>query len=43
MREEGGSVEVRLEARPGGLIARVTIDNQAKLNTLNSSLMSRFV
>jgi enoyl-CoA hydratase len=43
MREEGGSVEVRLEERKGGLIARVTIDNQAKLNTLNSGLMSRFV
>ena len=43
MREGGGSVEVRLEERPGGLIARVTIDNQAKLNTLNSGLMRRFV
>jgi enoyl-CoA hydratase/carnithine racemase len=36
-------VDVRLEQRPGGLIAWVTIDNQAKLNTLNSDLMGRFV
>jgi enoyl-CoA hydratase len=42
MGEEGGSMEVRLEEREGGLIAWVIIDNQAKLNTLNSGLMSRF-
>ena len=36
-------MEVRLEERAGGLIARVTIDNQAKVNTLNSGLMVRFV
>jgi enoyl-CoA hydratase len=41
MREEGGSVGVRLEERAGGLVARVIIDNQAKLNTLSSSLMNR--
>lgn len=43
MREGGGSVGVALEERPGGLIAWVTIEHEAKLNTLNSGLMSRFV
>ena len=43
MEERGGKVEVRLEERSGGLIARVTIDNRPKLNTLNSALMDRFV
>ena len=43
MSPPGGSVEVRLEERPGGVIARITIDNQGKLNTLNSGLMAYFV
>ncbi|MBV8428255.1 MAG: enoyl-CoA hydratase/isomerase family protein [Hyphomicrobiales bacterium] len=43
MEERGGNVEVRLEERRGGLVARVTIDNRPKLNTLNSALMSRLV
>ncbi|MBV8185525.1 MAG: enoyl-CoA hydratase/isomerase family protein, partial [Hyphomicrobiales bacterium] len=43
MEERGGNVEVRLEEGRGGLVARVTIDNRPKLNTLNSALMSRLV
>ena len=37
------SVTVRLEARPQGAIAHVTIQNAAKLNTLGSALMIEFV
>ena len=37
-------VSVHIEERGAGArIARVTIDNQRKLNTLNSALMSEFV
>ena len=36
-------VRVALEQREGGTIARVTIDNVAKLNTLGSALMLEFV
>ncbi len=43
MRERDGSVQVRLEERPGGLVAFVGIEREAKLNTLNASLMGRFV
>jgi enoyl-CoA hydratase/carnithine racemase len=37
--------EIRLhrEAREGGLIGHVTIDNVARLNTLNRALMAEFV
>jgi enoyl-CoA hydratase len=38
-----GSVRVEFETRPGGLIAKVTIDNERRLNTLNTPLMERFV
>ena len=36
-------VDVRLEARAGGSIAYVTVDNRAKLNTLDSALMGEFI
>jgi enoyl-CoA hydratase/carnithine racemase len=38
-----GSIGVLVEARKLGAIARVTIENSAKLNTLNSHLMLAFV
>jgi enoyl-CoA hydratase/carnithine racemase len=38
-----GDVSVRLEARAGGSVARVTIDNQRQLNTLNTPLMMAFI
>lgn len=38
-----GSVHVRHEARVGGSVAFVTIDNAARLNVLNSALMGAFV
>jgi enoyl-CoA hydratase len=37
------SVSVRLDQRPQGTIAHVTIENAAKLNTLDSQLMISFV
>jgi len=37
------SIGVRLEQRPAGMIATVTIENPAKLNTLGSALMIAFV
>ncbi|MGH7093720.1 MAG: enoyl-CoA hydratase [Stellaceae bacterium] len=38
------AVDVQREARAeGGFLARVTFDNQAKLNTLNRSLMGEFL
>ncbi len=36
-------VQVDMETRPQGTIARVAIANERKLNTLNSALMTRFV
>jgi enoyl-CoA hydratase/carnithine racemase len=36
-------VGIRLEERPAGMIAHVTIENAAKLNTLGSALMFGFV
>lgn len=36
-------VDLRLETREGGAIAFLTVDNRAKLNTLNSALMSDFI
>jgi len=38
-----GRVVVALEEREGGRIARITIDNRRKLNTLNRALMAEFV
>jgi enoyl-CoA hydratase len=43
MRKPTGGVDVRLETRPSGIIARVTLDNERKLNTLNTPLMIQFV
>ena len=37
------TVSVRLDERPGGAVAHVTIDNAAKLNTLGHALMIDFV
>jgi enoyl-CoA hydratase len=42
-RKPTGGVDVRLEERSGRVIARVTLDNESKLNTLDTPLMSRFV
>ena len=36
-------VEITIETRPGGKVARVTIDNVAKLNALSSPVMEAFV
>lgn len=38
-----GVVTLEFEAKPGGRVARLTIDNAARLNTLNSELMEAFV
>ncbi len=36
-------VDLRLEARDGGIVAFLTVDNRAKLNTLNRALMNDFI
>ena len=36
-------IDVRFDTRPGGSIAHLTIDNRAKLNTLDRSLMTEFI
>ncbi|SED80344.1 Enoyl-CoA hydratase/carnithine racemase [Rhizobiales bacterium GAS191] len=38
-----GEVKVELETRPQGVVARVTLDNALKANTLNTPLMQRFI
>ncbi|WP_374576219.1 enoyl-CoA hydratase [Phenylobacterium sp.] len=38
-----GVVTLEFEDRPGGRVARLTLDNARKLNTLNSALMELFV
>ena len=38
-----GSIDVQIEARKLGAVARVVLQNAAKLNTLNSHLMLAFV
>ena len=38
-----GKVDVTIEARHRGNVARVTIDNSAKLNALSSPVMEAFV
>ena len=40
---DSGSIHVRQSRRKAGAAAFVTIDNAARLNSLNASLMSRFV
>ncbi|MGN6573722.1 MAG: enoyl-CoA hydratase [Pseudolabrys sp.] len=39
----GGRVDVTVAPREGGAVARLTIDNRAKLNTLDSALMRDIV
>jgi enoyl-CoA hydratase/carnithine racemase len=39
----GPRVDVRLDSREQGTVAFVTLDNQAKLNTLNRALMAEFI
>jgi enoyl-CoA hydratase len=39
----GARVDVRLDARAGGTIGFLTIDNRAKLNTLDRTLMTEFI
>jgi enoyl-CoA hydratase len=39
----GSRVDLRLDARPGGAVAYLTIDNRAKLNTLDRALMTQFI
>lgn len=36
-------VDLRLDARAEGVVAYLTLDNRAKLNTLNSALMREFI
>jgi enoyl-CoA hydratase len=38
-----GTIDVRIEERAGGAVAHVAIDHRAKLNILNSALMTDFV
>ena len=38
-----GDIKVGLDERKGGIVARLTIDNERKLNTLNSALTASFV
>jgi enoyl-CoA hydratase/carnithine racemase len=40
---EGPRVDLRLDKRERGTVAFVTLDNQAKLNTLNRALMTEFI
>ena len=39
----GAHVDLRLDERAGGTIAFLTVDNRAKLNTLDSKLMREFI
>ncbi len=39
----GARVTVRLDARTGGTVAYLTVDNRAKLNTLDRALMTEFI
>jgi enoyl-CoA hydratase/carnithine racemase len=39
----GGRADLRLDKRAGGTVAFLTIDNRAKLNTLDSALMIEFI
>jgi enoyl-CoA hydratase/carnithine racemase len=36
-------IDVRVDTRPGGSLAYLTIDNRAKLNTLDRALMTEFI
>jgi len=39
----GGHVDLRLDQRAGGTVAFLTVDNRAKLNTLDRALMTDFI
>src|SRR5215831_16859278 len=41
--DDANQVETRLDERPGGLVAFVTINNPSRLNAMNSALMDEFV
>jgi enoyl-CoA hydratase len=41
--DDTSQVETRLDERPGGLVAFVTINNASRLNAMNSALMDEFV
>src|SRR5262245_13430932 len=41
--DDANQVEMRLEERRGGFVARVTINNPSRLNAMNSALMDEFV
>src|SRR5262245_23118726 len=43
MAEGAPGIDVRLQSDPGGTIATITVDNQKKLNTLDSPLMRAFI
>lgn len=36
-------LDLRLDERPGGAVVFLSVDNRAKLNTLDSALMREFV
>jgi enoyl-CoA hydratase len=38
-----GNVETRLDQRPGGLVAVVTVNNPSRLNSMNGALMDEFI
>lgn len=40
---EGARIGLRLDAREGGAVAYLTVDNRAKLNTLDRALMTEFI
>ncbi|GAC1329673.1 MAG: enoyl-CoA hydratase [Beijerinckiaceae bacterium] len=41
--ETPARIEVTLQSRDGGLVATITVDNRAKLNTLGSALMRELI
>lgn len=43
MTDQSQLIRWEIDARPGGQVARLTIDNDRKLNTLGSDLMRQFV
>jgi enoyl-CoA hydratase len=43
MMSRAGRIETRLEQRPGGLFAFVTVDNASRLNSMSSALMDELV
>jgi enoyl-CoA hydratase len=38
-----GRIDTRLDQRPGGLVAFVTVDNASRLNSMSSALMDEFI